>query len=82
LDLPGLGAYPRNHGTCNPLPDGQVANPFRKDLLRIFDGLSGVEQTLTIVHHAEVGACTLHAIYRQALRFIPESGLHPKFYSE
>ena len=43
---------------------------------------SGVNQTLTIVHHAEVDRGTLHAIYRQALRFIPESDLRPKFYSE
>lgn len=43
---------------------------------------SGVRQTLTIVNHAEVDRGTLHAIYRQALRFIPESELHPHFYSD
>jgi predicted RNA binding protein YcfA (HicA-like mRNA interferase family) len=43
---------------------------------------SGLHQTLTIVHHAEVDRGTLHAIYRQALRFIPESELRPHFYSD
>jgi len=43
---------------------------------------SGVQQTLTIVHHTEVDRGTLHAIYRQALRFIQESDLRPTFYSE
>jgi predicted RNA binding protein YcfA (HicA-like mRNA interferase family) len=43
---------------------------------------SGTRQTLTIVNHAEVDRGTLHAIYRQALRFIPESELHPHFYSD
>lgn len=42
----------------------------------------GAYQTLTIVHHAEVDRGTLHAIYRQALRFIPEADLHPHFYSD
>lgn len=44
--------------------------------------LSGVRQTLTIVNHAEVDRGTLHAIYRQALRFISESDLRPRFYSD
>jgi len=43
---------------------------------------SGVHQTLTIVHHSEMDRGTLHAIYRQALRFIPESDLRQNFYSE
>lgn len=43
---------------------------------------SGVAQILTIVNHAEIDSGTLHAIYRQALRFIPESELRPHFYSE
>jgi len=43
---------------------------------------SGVRQTLTIVSHAEVDRGTLHAIYRQALRFIPETELRSHFYSE
>jgi predicted RNA binding protein YcfA (HicA-like mRNA interferase family) len=43
---------------------------------------SGVTQTLTIVLHAEVDRGTLHAIYRQALRFIPEEGLREHFYTE
>ena len=43
---------------------------------------SGGSQTLTIVLHAEVDRGTLHAIYRQALRFIPESELRQYFYTE
>jgi predicted RNA binding protein YcfA (HicA-like mRNA interferase family) len=43
---------------------------------------SGVHQTLTIVLHADVDRGTLHAIYRQALRFIPEADLRPHFYTE
>ncbi len=43
---------------------------------------SGGSQTLTIVLHAEVDRGTLHAIYRQALRFIPESELRQHFYTE
>jgi predicted RNA binding protein YcfA (HicA-like mRNA interferase family) len=43
---------------------------------------NGLRQTLTIVNYAEVDRGTLHAIYRQALRFIPESELRPLFYSD
>ena len=43
---------------------------------------SGTRQTLTIVNHAEVDRGTLAAIYRQALRFIPEGDLKPHFYSD
>jgi len=43
---------------------------------------SGVRQTLTIVSHAEVDRGTLQAIYRQALRFIPESDLRLHFYTD
>jgi predicted RNA binding protein YcfA (HicA-like mRNA interferase family) len=44
--------------------------------------VSGISQTLTIVLHAEVDRGTLHAIYRQALRFISESELRAHFYTE
>jgi predicted RNA binding protein YcfA (HicA-like mRNA interferase family) len=43
---------------------------------------SGTNQTLTIVNHAEVDRGTLHAIYRQALRFVPEDQLQPHFYTD
>ena len=39
-------------------------------------------QTLTIVLHDEVDRGTLHAIYRQALRFIPEPDLRSHFYTD
>ena len=42
----------------------------------------GTHQTLTVVLHDELDKGTTRAIYRQALRFIPESGLQPYFYSE
>ena len=42
----------------------------------------GTQQTLTIVLHDELDKGTLRAIYRQALRFIPEAELRPHFYTE
>ena len=43
---------------------------------------SGVHQTLTIVNHVEVDRGTLHAIYRQAGRFVPDAELRPHFYTD
>ena len=43
---------------------------------------SGARQTLTIVLHEEADRGTLHAIYRQALRFVPEADLRPYFYTD
>jgi predicted RNA binding protein YcfA (HicA-like mRNA interferase family) len=43
---------------------------------------SGAKQSLTIVNHASVDRGTLHAIYHQALRYIPENELRPHFYSD
>ncbi|MEM2088312.1 MAG: type II toxin-antitoxin system HicA family toxin [Thermoproteota archaeon] len=40
----------------------------------------GTKQTLTIPLHEELDKGTLKAIYRQALRFIPEEELKPYFY--
>ena len=42
----------------------------------------GEKQTLTIPLHPELDAGTLRAIIRQAARYIPESDLHPYFYSK
>jgi len=39
------------------------------------------KQTLTILNHPELDKGTIKAIYRQALRYIPESELKPHFYS-
>ncbi len=39
------------------------------------------KQTLTIPLHKELDKGTLHAIYRQALRYIPEHDLFPNFYA-
>jgi len=43
---------------------------------------SGARQTLTIVLHEDVDRGTVHAIYRQALRFVPEADLRPYFYTD
>lgn len=43
--------------------------------------VNGMKQTLTIPNHAEMDTGTTHAIYRQALKFIPESELKEHFYS-
>jgi predicted RNA binding protein YcfA (HicA-like mRNA interferase family) len=43
---------------------------------------SGIHQTLTIAQHSEVDRGTLHAIYRQALRFVSEPELRPHFYTD
>jgi predicted RNA binding protein YcfA (HicA-like mRNA interferase family) len=37
-------------------------------------------QILTIPLHKELAPGTVHAIYRQALRFVPEEELHPHFF--
>jgi len=39
-------------------------------------------QTLTIPSHSELDKGTIKAIYRQALRYIPDGELKPHFYSE
>jgi len=40
----------------------------------------GTKQTLTIPLHEELDTGTLRAIFRQALRYIPEEELKPHFY--
>ena len=40
----------------------------------------GPPQVLTVPLHRELAPGTVQAIYRQALRFIPEQDLHPHFY--
>jgi len=40
----------------------------------------GTKQTLTIPLHEEMDMGTLRAIFRQALRYIPEEELKPHFY--
>ena len=42
----------------------------------------GTKQTLTIPLHKELDRGTLRAIFRQALRYIPEEQLRPHFYSD
>jgi predicted RNA binding protein YcfA (HicA-like mRNA interferase family) len=47
-------------------------------LKREFEG--GPAQILTIPLHRELAPGTIQAIYRQALRFLPEEELRPHFY--
>ena len=42
---------------------------------------NGTKQTLTTPLHKELDKGTLLAIFRQALRYIPEEELRPHFYS-
>ena len=42
----------------------------------------GSRQTLTVPAHTELDTGTLKAIYRQALRYVPESELQPYFYTD
>ena len=42
----------------------------------------GSRQTLTIPDHKEIDKGTLAAIFRQALRYIPEIDLKPHFFTE
>jgi predicted RNA binding protein YcfA (HicA-like mRNA interferase family) len=42
---------------------------------------AGERQTVTIPLHASLAPGTLHAIYRHAVRFIPEADLQSHFYS-
>jgi predicted RNA binding protein YcfA (HicA-like mRNA interferase family) len=48
-------------------------------LRRVVDGRV---ETLTLPDHRELDRGTLQAIYRQALRYIPDSELRPHFYTE
>ena len=43
---------------------------------------NGTKQTLTIPQHKELDKGTLRAVFRQALRYIPEEQLRPHFYSD
>jgi predicted RNA binding protein YcfA (HicA-like mRNA interferase family) len=47
---------------------------------RVLEG--GQAQTLTVPNHEEIDRGTLHAIYRQACRFVPESDLRTKFFTD
>ncbi|MCH8320430.1 MAG: type II toxin-antitoxin system HicA family toxin [Acidobacteria bacterium] len=40
------------------------------------------KQTLTIPDHPELDRGTIRAIYRQALRYVPETELKPHFYAD
>lgn len=43
---------------------------------------SGEKQTLTVPTHKSLAPGTLHAIYRQASRFVPAEDLRPWFFHQ
>jgi predicted RNA binding protein YcfA (HicA-like mRNA interferase family) len=43
---------------------------------------TGHQQVLTVPPHKELATGTLHAIYRQALKFVPADELRPHFFDE
>ncbi len=43
---------------------------------------AGQTQSLTVPNHDEIDRGTLHALFRQASRFIPEPELRAKFFTE
>jgi len=45
-------------------------------------GPDGARQELTLPLHDELAAGTLHAIYRQALRYVPDDELRPHFFTD
>jgi predicted RNA binding protein YcfA (HicA-like mRNA interferase family) len=47
---------------------------------RVLEG--GQTQILTVPNHDEIDRGTLHAIYRQACRLIPEAELRAKFFTD
>jgi predicted RNA binding protein YcfA (HicA-like mRNA interferase family) len=49
-------------------------------LRRVLPG--GRNQTITVPNHDEIDRGTLHAIYRQSCRFVPEPQLRSKFFTE
>jgi len=44
--------------------------------------VGGERQTITIPLHKNLASGTLHAIFRQASRYIPEGDLKPWFFTE
>jgi predicted RNA binding protein YcfA (HicA-like mRNA interferase family) len=42
---------------------------------------NGTRETLTVPLHRTLAAGTLHAIYRQAARYVPERDLRPRFFT-
>ena len=45
-------------------------------------GPAGRKEILIVPMHRQLTAGTLHAIYRQASRFIPDQALRPEFFTD
>lgn len=43
---------------------------------------AGAKETITVPIHDELDVGTLHAIFRQTCKYIPEEELRPYFYSD
>ena len=43
--------------------------------------VAGSKQILTVPMHRSLAPGTLHAIYRQALRYVSDAELHPHFFA-
>ena len=43
---------------------------------------SGERQVLTVPLHRRLSTGTVHAIYKQVSRFVPEESLRPEFFAE
>ena len=51
-------------------------------LVRVLPGDKGAKKEILVVPvHRQLATGTIHAIYRQAIRFIPEDDLRPGFFS-
>lgn len=61
---------------------GFVRTSQRGSHVKLYRDAAGRRQILTIVLHRELDKGTLRAIFRQAVRFIPESELAPHFFTE
>lgn len=54
----------------------------RGDHIKLRRIKDGAKQTLVVPLHRELDKGTLQVIYRQALAYIDESSLRPRFYSD
>jgi len=45
-------------------------------------GETGARVTLSVPNHREIRPGTLHSIYRDACRAVPETELHPHFFTD
>lgn len=61
---------------------GSVVVATRGSHAKLARSAAGSEQIVTVPLHRSLAPGTLHAIYRQALRYIADAELRPFFFSE